>query len=69
MCIRKGIIHGQEVLVQGTYTDLCIYLKKNGKWQFSHSVENFVNPIRYLEIDYTGTIWQVICIRVYTQSD
>ncbi|MGB4414383.1 MAG: triple tyrosine motif-containing protein [Paludibacter sp.] len=57
MCIRKGIIHGQEVLVQGTYTDLCIYLKKNGKWQFSHSVENFVNPIRYLEIDYTGTIW------------
>jgi len=28
MCIRKGIIHGQEVLVQGTYTDLCIYLKK-----------------------------------------
>jgi len=29
----------------------------NGVWEFSHTVENFVNPIRYIEIDYTGTIW------------
>ncbi|MDD3078743.1 MAG: triple tyrosine motif-containing protein [Paludibacter sp.] len=57
ICIKKGVIHGKEVLVQGTYTDLCIYKKVNGKWQFSNSVEGFVNPIRYLEIDYTGTIW------------
>ena len=57
MCIKKGIINGQEVLVQGTYTELCIYLKKEGKWKFSHAVEEFLNPIRYIEIDYTGTIW------------
>jgi DNA-binding CsgD family transcriptional regulator len=57
ICIRKGIIHGKEVLVQGTYTQLCIYEKVNGDWVFSHTVENFVNPIRYIEIDYTGTIW------------
>lgn len=57
MCFGKGYINGKEVVVQGTYTELCIYLKKDGKWAFSHSVENFVNPIRYLEIDYTGTIW------------
>jgi len=57
MCIKKGIIHGKEVLVQGTYTQLCIYEKVNGQWTFSHSVENFLNPVRYLEIDYTGTIW------------
>ena len=57
ICIREGIIHGKEVLVQGTYTQLCIYEKVNGKWKFSHNVENFVNPIRYIEIDYTGTIW------------
>ena len=57
MCIQKGIINRQEVLVQGTYTSLCIYIKENGKWKFSHTVEGFVNPIRYLEIDYTGTIW------------
>ena len=57
ICIRKGTIHGKEVLVQGTYTQLCIYEKVKGKWTFSHAVEGFLNPIRYLEIDYTGTIW------------
>lgn len=57
ICIKKGIIHGKEVLVQGTYTQLCIYEKINGKWFFSHTVANFLNPIRYIEIDYTGTIW------------
>ena len=57
ICIKKGYIHGKEVLVQGTYTSLCIYEKVNGQWVFSHAVEDFVNPIRYIEIDYTGTIW------------
>jgi len=57
MCIQKGLIHGKEVVVQGTYTSLTVYLKSNGKWQFSHTVENFLNPVRSLEIDYTGTIW------------
>jgi len=57
ICIREGMIHGKEVLVQGTYTQLCIYEKVNGAWKFSHVIENFVNPVRYIEIDYTGTIW------------
>jgi len=57
ICIRKGIIHGKEVLIQGTYTQLCVYEKKDGEWTFSHTIEDFVNPIRYIEIDYTGTIW------------
>ena len=57
ICIKQGVIHGKEVLVQGTYTSLCIYEKVNGAWVFSHAVENFLNPIRYIEIDYTGTIW------------
>lgn len=57
-CIKKGIINGQEVLIQGTYTQLCVYLKnQNGKWAFSHTIDGFINPIRYLEIDYKGTIW------------
>jgi DNA-binding CsgD family transcriptional regulator len=57
ICITKGTIYGKEILVQGTYTQLCIYQKINGIWTFSHTVDNFVNPIRYVEIDYTGTIW------------
>ena len=55
--IKRGVIHGKDVLVQGTYTQLCIYEKVNGAWKLSHTVDNFVNPIRYIEIDYTGTIW------------
>jgi DNA-binding CsgD family transcriptional regulator len=56
--IKQGIINGQEVLVQATYTQLCIFRKNNqGKWIFSNVVDNFVNPIRYVEIDYQGAIW------------
>jgi len=57
ICIKKGIIHGKEVLIQGTYTHLCVYEKVKGIWKFSHVLDGFLNPIRYLEIDYTGTIW------------
>lgn len=57
ICIKKGSIHGVEVLVQGTYTQLCIYERKNARWVFSHSLSDFLNPIRYVEVDYTGTIW------------
>lgn len=57
MCISRGVIHGKEVLVQGTYTQLCVYEKKDGAWVFSTVVDGFVNPVRYLEIDYTGRIW------------
>ncbi len=46
------------VLVQGTYTGLVIY-KKNaaGKWQFSHRVEGFGAPSRFVEQDSRGSIW------------
>lgn len=57
ICIKRGVINSQEVLVEGTYTQLSIYKKQNNEWQFSHTVEVFLNPIRYIEIDYSGTIW------------
>ncbi len=57
ICIKKGYIHGVEVLVQGTYTQLCIYERNKARWVFSHSLSDFLNPIRYIEVDYTGTIW------------
>jgi len=57
ICLKRGVINGQEVLVEGTYTQLSIYKKNNNEWKFSHTVDGFVNPIRYIEIDYTGTIW------------
>ena len=53
----KGRIHDQEVLVQGTYSSLCIYFRKNGRWVFAHEVEGFSQPVRSLRIDNFGTIW------------
>ncbi|HEY1006073.1 MAG TPA: triple tyrosine motif-containing protein, partial [Sphingobacteriaceae bacterium] len=46
------------VLVQGTYTGLAIYKKDpSGKWQFSHKVEGFGAPSRFVEQDARGSIW------------
>jgi len=58
ICMTRGTIYGDEVLVQGTYSNLCIYKRNTlGKWQFSNIVDSFINPIRYVEVDYLGNIW------------
>lgn len=56
-CMAKGKIHGQDILVQGTYTELCIFLRRNGRWEYSHRIEGFVQPINSIGIDYIGNIW------------
>lgn len=57
MCMGKGTIHGREVLVQGTYSDLVIYTKQDGEWKFHSNINNFLNPIKTISIDYQGRIW------------
>lgn len=57
-CFREGTVRGQEALIQSTYTKLIIYKKgKTGKWEYSHPVEGFMNPVRSIEIDIHGNIW------------
>lgn len=57
-CIRQGTINGSNILIQSTYSNLCIYRKdSNEKWIFSHTIDGFLNPVRYVEIDYLGNIW------------
>ncbi len=56
-CIAKGVIEGQEVLVEGTYTKLSIYKKTGGRWRFSNRVEGFLQPVSSIDIDFTGTVW------------
>lgn len=47
-----------ELLIQGTYTNLCIYKKAvNGKWIFDHMVEGYSAPTRRLEEDKNGDLW------------
>ncbi|GIZ15422.1 triple tyrosine motif-containing protein [Capnocytophaga catalasegens] len=56
--MKKGIIHGQEVLVASSYTYLTIFKKNNqGKWIVSHSISDFSDLIQNIEIDNVGNIW------------
>lgn len=56
-CMAAGKIHGQDILVQGTYTELCIFMRRNGRWEYSHRIEGFVQPISSIGIDYLGNTW------------
>ena len=56
-CMAKGIINGEEVLVEGTYTKICLYKKKDKRWVFSHRIDGLIQPIRSIDIDFMGNIW------------
>jgi len=53
----KLVHDSKEYLLQSTYTDLVLYSKQNGKWRFSHTIENFRNPVRHIQVDHLGNIW------------
>jgi hypothetical protein len=57
-CLRLLPAHEGNVLLQSTYTQLVIYKRDaRGVWQFSHVIPDFIEPVRYLEIDHLGNIW------------
>lgn len=56
--IQKVMIHQQEVLLQTSLKSLNIYKKNlSGKWFFSHYIDNFLYPVRQIELDAHGNIW------------
>ncbi|HLO60863.1 MAG TPA: two-component regulator propeller domain-containing protein [Bacteroidales bacterium] len=47
-------------LLQGTYTGIVVFRKNQpGNWYYSHRVEGFGEPTRYIEVDYLGYVWAV----------
>lgn len=58
-CLRLlTTVEGDDVLLQSTYTQLVVYTKNSrGVWQYSHAIPDFIEPVRYLEIDHLGNIW------------
>ncbi len=49
-----------DVLIQGTYTGLVIFVKNpNGGWQFAHRVKDFIEPVKKMMFDDQGNIWAV----------
>lgn len=54
----KKLPSNPNYLIQGTYTGLGIYTKNaQGNWNFSHRIEGFGEPSRYVEQDHKGNIW------------
>jgi DNA-binding CsgD family transcriptional regulator len=47
-----------DYLIQGTYTGLAIYKKgAGGQWVFSHKIEGFTEPSRYVEPAGKNQVW------------
>ncbi len=56
--VLRRLSRHPDRLIQGTYTNLCIYQKdKRGHWAFSHKIDGFSAPVRQLEEDESGDIW------------
>jgi len=55
--LQKMVYKGSEYLIQSTYTNLLIYKKSGKNWVYSHRVENFLEPVRFIETDHLGNIW------------
>ena len=54
----KKLNSNPNYLIQGTYTGLVIFAKDaSGKWKFSHKINGFGEPSRYVEQDSKGDIW------------
>ncbi len=55
--LQKFQVKGDEYLLESTYTNLVIYKKSGNTWVYSHQVEGFLEPARFIEIDHLGNIW------------
>ncbi len=55
--LQKVSLHGQEYLLQSTYTSLVFYKRSDNSWVYSHEVKGFIEPARFLEVDHLGNIW------------
>jgi len=55
--LKKILLQGKEVLIQSTYTCLVIYTKQGSSWKYSHQVQGFIEPARFIESDHFGNIW------------
>ncbi len=55
--LQKFMVKGEEYLLESTYTSLVIYKKSGNTWVFSHQIEGFLEPARFIEVDHLGNIW------------
>lgn len=47
-----------NILLEGTYTGIVSFsLDKNGKWKYRNRINGFIEPSRFIEVDYKGYVW------------
>jgi DNA-binding CsgD family transcriptional regulator len=46
-----------EFLIQSTYSPFVVFRKKNHSWEYSHTIEGFLEPINFFELDFRENIW------------
>jgi ligand-binding sensor domain-containing protein len=47
-----------NLLLEGTYTGIISFgLDKNGKWSYRNRIKGYIEPSRYIEVDYKGYVW------------
>lgn len=56
-CLRKCVLHGQELILESTYYVMRTYVKREGLWTFDNEVEGFHAPVAQFEVDHLGNIW------------
>ena len=47
----------KDYLIQSTYSTIVVYSQKDGVWTKSHTINDFIAPVRYLEMDFLGNLW------------
>jgi DNA-binding CsgD family transcriptional regulator len=56
--VMKQLKKQPTILLQGTYSGLSVYRKDaGGQWAFSHTLANFMEPVRDWDEDEEGNIW------------
>ncbi len=46
-----------DALFQCSYSDLVVFKKRGGEWRHTHSLANFYDLIRYIELDHLNNLW------------
>jgi DNA-binding CsgD family transcriptional regulator len=52
------LIEFEDLIAGGTYTGIVFFKKRSdGTWMFKNKLQDFNEPVRYLETDYMGYLW------------
>ena len=55
--LKKFEHHGDEYLIQSTYSPLVIYNRDGQTWKYGHQVKGYLEPSRFIEVDHLGNVW------------